>query len=137
MERQLRDSPQVPSLGLSRRLYVSLGELPLFVVKQEALRAAAAVLMPLPCQQPIAQGLSENAQDSLRPWARAITPRSSGRLSFTNGHPPKLGVRYLFGTWQPFLMKTLTPWLGFQASEAYLIKESSRHHEARQQKDGS
>lgn len=54
------------------------------------------------------------------------------------GYPPNPGVGYLLGIWQPFLLETtLTPWLGFQASEAYLIKKSSWYREARRQKEGS
>lgn len=54
------------------------------------------------------------------------------------GHPPNPGVGYLVGICSLFSWKQhLTPWLGFQASEAYLIKKSSWYREARQQKEGS
>lgn len=74
-------------------------------------------------------------------WRRLGTVRGPGRghqasktsavLSLQMGSPPKLCVGHLFGSWQPLLMQTTsTLWLGFQASEAYLIKQSSGYREA-------
>lgn len=57
--------------------------------------------------------------------------KTSAALRLQMGSPPKLCMGHLFGSWQPLLMEaTSTLWLGFQASEAYLIKQSSGYREA-------
>lgn len=65
--------------------------------------------------------MSEEAEGRLTSWSGSLHPgKALTGPDLQMGHPPNPGVGYLVGIWQPFLIETtLTPWLGFQANEAF------------------
>ena len=121
---------------MPRGLHISLGELSLAAVRWGHSESSCSCARGASCLQPDAQGLSEKAEDSQRSRAGAVTPAMRQQSRVYRWIPSKAPCGIF--VWQPLLVETTsTPLLGFQASEAYLIKQSSWYREARQQQDGS
>lgn len=120
---------------MPRGLHISLGELSLAAVRWGHSESSCSCAKGASCLRPDAQGLSEKAEDSQRSWARAVTP-AMRQQSRVYRWVPSIAPCGIF-VWQPLMETTSTPLLGFQASEAYLIKQSSWDRETRQQQDGS
>lgn len=112
--------------------------LPLQFCRSVSLRAAASgardsTSLPGPGLVPAAptfEGDWRRLGTLQRSWAWASGQQNITWPAFTDGFPSKSSWGICLGAGNLFSWTTSTLWLGFQASEAYLIKQSSGYREA-------